>query len=250
MKGAGSLPKLAVVFLGFMVSQVLSALNCREDYCLNCIANANYTHKCGLCRYLRTTTDGDCSGPIPIERCESYLDSDTLCKHCKEDYYLTPDSKSCQSLNITRCRFGFQDVNDTRVKCSACDRRYPSNDHLNCTDDAVPDECMYGGHARNGTVVEGRTTPANPDGERYCWACKKGWSRSANSTQCVSPCAHGCYYCNLDNICTECDKYNGYYEIWRSRDYGYPKCEHFSLTLLKSFWALAFLMLSFANPLE
>jgi hypothetical protein len=240
----GTLPKITLLLFGFIVTEVLSALNCREDYCINCIPNMNYTHKCGLCRYSRTTLDGDCSGPIPIEFCESYHDSDSLCRHCKEDYYLTPDLKGCQAINITKCRFGYHDGTDGRVKCSACDKRYPSNDHFNCTDDEVPDNCMYGGHAKNGSVIEGSTLPKNESGMRFCWACKKGWSRSANSTQCVSPCAHGCYYCNLDNICTECDKYNGYYEVWRSRDYGYPKCEHFS-QLLSSLIFPALILFSF-----
>ena len=204
---------------------IYSALNCREDHCINCIANVNYTHSCGLCRYSRTTRDGDCHGGISIDRCESYTDSDGLCKVCEEDYYLSADGKSCNSISIDNCRWGFLDSSDSKVKCSACDGTYPSNDHKKCTDDEVPDECMYGGHAINGTANVGDTTVV-PDGERYCWACKKGWSRSANSTQCISPCAHGCYYCNLDGICTQCDKYNGYYEVWRSRDYGYPKCEH------------------------
>jgi hypothetical protein len=171
-----------LVLLSCFVSWTFSALNCREDHCIHCIANANYTHRCGMCRYRRTTLDGDCSGSIPIEKCESYTDSDTLCKHCREDYYLSTDSKSCVELGIDRCRFGYYDTTDNKAKCSACDRRYPSNDHLSCSGISVPDECMYGGHAKNGTVVEGRNTQPIPEGERFCWACKKGWSRSANST--------------------------------------------------------------------
>lgn len=231
--------------LVFVIHQIQAALNCREDYCINCIANANYTHKCGLCRYKVTTTDGDCSGSIGIDKCESFTQSDQLCKHCKEDYYLTEDAKSCNKIDIDKCRFGMYDRLDKKVKCSACDGVYPSNDNMNCTSDSVPDECKYGGFAKNGTVVVGSTRAPLIDGERYCWACKKGWSRSANSTQCISPCAHGCYYCDLDNICTACDKYNGYYEIWRSRDYGYPKCEHMSMLIqLFSVFFVAFVVVA------
>ena len=212
--------------VAFAAKEVYSALNCREDHCINCVANANYTHKCTMCRYARTTLDGDCSGGISIDNCESFTEFDNLCKHCKEDYYLTTDGKACKKIDISKCRFGFLDTFDSKVKCDACDGTYPSNDHVNCTTDEVPDACKYGGHAKNRTVIFGSTAVAKPEGERYCWACKKGWSRSANSTQCVSACAHGCYYCDIDNICTSCDKYNGYYEVWRSRDYGYPKCEH------------------------
>lgn len=218
---------LKVLFsIAFLAKEIYSALNCREDHCIDCVANVNYTHKCAMCRYARTTVDGDCSGGISIDNCESFTDADGLCKHCKEAYYLTADGKTCNPINISKCRFGYLDTSDSKVKCWACDGKYPSNDHHNCTDDSVPSECKYGGHAKNGTVIFGSTLAAKPEGERFCWACKKGWSRSANSTQCVSACAHGCYYCNIDNICTSCDKYNGYYEIWRSRDYGYPKCEH------------------------
>lgn len=225
-----------------LTTGTFSALNCREDHCIHCVANVNYTHKCGLCRYKRTTTNGDCFGGISIDRCESFTDSDGLCKICKEDYYLSEDKKSCSKIGIDKCRWGFIDPADKKVKCSACDGTYPSNDHLNCTNDEVPDECKYGGHAINGTVVFADTTPNLPDGERYCWACNKGWSRSANSTQCIDACAHGCYYCDVDNICTACDKYNGYYEIWRSRDYGYPKCEHRSFIFYSGTFLIAAFM--------
>jgi len=71
--------------------QIMSALNCREEHCINCIANVNYTHSCGLCRYALTTRDGDCSGGIGIDNCESLTESDGLCKDCKEDYVLSKD---------------------------------------------------------------------------------------------------------------------------------------------------------------
>lgn len=176
---------LAFCLLICLLSQeVLSALNCREDHCINCVANVNYTHSCGLCRYAVTTTDGDCSGDINIDNCESFTATDGLCKECKEDYVLSVDKKSCSKIGIENCRWGYIDSSDNKIKCSACDGKYPSNDHKSCTNDEVPDECKYGGHATNGTVVVGRTTinNNNGDGERYCWACKKGWSRSANDT--------------------------------------------------------------------
>jgi hypothetical protein len=150
--------------LAFVAKEIYSALSCREDHCINCIANANYTHRCGLCRYKRTTTDGDCSGGITIDNCESFTDFDGLCKDCKEDYYMTFDSKGCKKIDIENCRFGYLDPVDSKVKCSACDDRYPTNDHMNCTGGEVPDNCKYGGHAKNGTVVFGSTVTPNPEG--------------------------------------------------------------------------------------
>jgi len=211
----------------------LTAWNCKEDYCIQCNAHANYTRGCGLCRYRRTTVDGDCDGSIPISKCESYTNSNGLCQVCKEEYYLTADRKSCNEINIEKCRWGHLGA-DGKVLCDACDGNYPANDKLSCTDDDVEDTCKYGGLAQNGSVIEGTTNTNNGvvnNATRYCFACKKGYSRSANYSGCIEACYHGCYYCNIDNVCTACDKYNGYYEVWRSRDYGYPKCEHFAYVL-------------------
>jgi hypothetical protein len=210
----------------------LTAWNCREDYCINCQAHANYSRGCGLCRYRKTTVDGDCSGGIPISKCESYTEWNGLCQVCKEGYYLNTDRKGCTKIGIEDCRWAHVDASG-KVICDACDGHYPANDKLSCTSDNVPDTCKYGGLAQNHSVIvgvtstaastsSGSTTPAT----RYCWACKKGYSRSANYSHCIEACYHGCYYCNIDNVCTACDKYNGYYEVWRSIDYGYPKCEH------------------------
>ena len=225
--------KTAAVLLLATLAQ--AKLNCDVGNCINCIANINYTRKCGLCRYERTTKDGDCSGNIPIDKCESYTDSDGLCKICKEDYYLNSDSKGCTKIGIDRCRWAQLAVfnsttNASRVNCQACDRRYPASDLQSCTDEEVRDTCKYGGFAVNSTPIVSPQDNSTT-GTKYCWACKKGFSRSANTTYCVEACSHGCYYCDLDFKCTTCDKYNGYYEVWRSRDYGYPKCDYFGWVL-------------------
>lgn len=222
----------SLIFLT-LATAAKSALECREDYCINCIANVNYTHKCGLCRYRVTTNWGDCKGGIPIDNCESYTEWNGHCVHCKEDYYLSTDSKGCNKIGIDKCRWGSVGT-DGKVLCDACDGTYPADDKLSCTGTDVPDTCKYGGVAWNNSVIEGyqnNTSGTNTNRTRYCHVCKKGYSRSANYSHCIDACAHGCYYCNLDNHCTSCDKYNGYYEIYRSRDYGVPKCEHFSLIL-------------------
>lgn len=220
-----------------------SALECEEDYCISCIANRNYTHKCGLCRYRVTTNWGDCDGGIPIDNCESYLESSGQCIHCKEDYYLSTDRKGCNKIDMDDCRWGHVD-SAGNVLCDACDNKYPADDKRSCTDDEVPDTCKYGGLAFNNSVIVGgrNTTGTTNNRTRYCYACKKGYSRSANYSHCIDACAHGCYYCDLDNHCTECDKYNGYYEIYRSRDYGIPKCEHFGQILKAMLFCFAFIM--------
>lgn len=220
-----------------------SALECTEDYCISCMANVNYTHKCSLCRYRTTTSWGDCKGGIPIDNCESYTEWNSQCVHCKEDYVLSTDNKGCNKIGIDKCRFA-RVGGDGKVYCEACDNTYPADDKLSCTGDKVPDTCKYGGLAQNASVIEGYQdswgTGNTNNRSRYCWACKKGYSRSANYSHCIEACHHGCYYCNLDNICTSCDKYNGYYEIYRSRDYGVPKCEHFARVLKVIGFIIAF----------
>lgn len=217
-----------------IIASSKAALECTEDHCISCIANRNYTHKCGLCRYRVTTNWGDCQGSIPIDNCESYTESNGQCIHCKEDYYVSSDRKSCSKIPIDNCRWGNLG-GDGKFYCDACDDTYPADDKLSCTGDEVPDTCRYGGVAWNSTVVQNNLNINNANNRsRYCYTCRKGYSRSANYSQCIEACAHGCGYCDLDNKCLACDKYHGYYEIYRSRDYGVPRCEHLS-SLLRVF---------------
>jgi len=215
---------IAVLISSLLVTQTLASMNCREDFCIFCNANVNYTHQCNLCRYRRTTITGDCYGDIPIENCESYTNKDSLCQVCKEGYYLSYDKKRCTKIDINNCRWAFLD-NNTTIKCSSCDKGYPDVNSTRCEDVKLPKRCKYGGRAANG--------------DRICTHCKKGYSLYANGTECYDACSHGCQYCDIDNICRSCDQFNGYYEIYRSRDYNYPICEHLSTIFKASIWILA-----------
>ena len=227
-----------------LITLTQAKLNCDHGNCISCVANINYTRSCALCRYERTTVDGDCDGDIPIDKCESYTNSDNLCKVCKEDYYLNSDFKGCTKIPYYNCRWATLSGGDnSTVLCQACDGKYPKQDLTGCTDEDVRDTCKYGGYAMNSTPIVSPQDNSTT-GTKYCWACKKGFSRSANSTYCIPACYHGCYYCDLDNKCTTCDKYNGYYEVWRSRDYGYPRCDYFGWILRTGFVAMAVAFLS------